>query len=392
MWHDFFSTCLLCIWCMFTHIHNMYTYTHIRTYVVKAGGTKNIFGATYHKYIEWFYHWMNSVEWKKTFKQKLIENKIPDLFPHFQPQATLQTTWKTTKRIVGKIEVLWDALPTSHSYEPLWDLSWLTGSISSFAHVPKNIVFPLNNLDQFSLPYHLPVFAIVSEHPCHHCHHPQATLSFPRPNAVGAPRGNATPRAVRGSLDKFSQTHQVQSLPVVGGFNPFEKYESNWIIPPGWGEKNIWNHHHLDLLPRYLGIASPQQHFFVTSMQHWCNSAPMLRRANITSSIKGDKVLQGKIWVELLVGSFGGVSWDHIFEQARALIPYQHTLPIPLDLTGTHWKSQLPFLMTNNDGKQVIERNTLTKKTSISNDFISFTQDLNSSTATTQPQKRPFVL
>ena len=79
-------------------------------------------------------------------------------------------------------------------------------------------------------------------------------------------------------------------------------------------------------------------------------------------------------------------------EQARALIPYQHTLPIPLDLTGTHWKSQLPFLLTNNDGKQVVERNTLTKKTSISNDFISFTQDLNSSTATTQPQKRPFVL
>ena len=31
---------------------------------------------------------------------------------------------------------------------------------------------------------------------------------------------------------------------LVGGFNPFEKYESNWIISPGFGLKikNIWNH------------------------------------------------------------------------------------------------------------------------------------------------------
>ena len=25
---------------------------------------------------------------------------------------------------------------------------------------------------------------------------------------------------------------------LVGGFNPFEKYESNWIISPGKGERN----------------------------------------------------------------------------------------------------------------------------------------------------------
>ena len=241
--------------------------------------------------------------------KKNTKNNKPDLFPHFQPQATLQTTWKTHETNCRKD---WSSLGCS-PHEPFIRASF-GSQLANWKHhklcsCAKNMLFPLNNLACHPIP---PAsFSIVSEHPCHHCHHPQATLSFPRPNAVGAPRGNATPRAVRGSLDKFSQTHQVQSLPVVGGFNPFEKYESNWIIPPGWGDFFFWNHH-LDLLPRYLGIASPHQHFFVTSMQHWCNSAPMLRRANITSSTKGDKVLQGKLWVELLVGSFCGVSWGHI--------------------------------------------------------------------------------
>jgi len=32
---------------------------------------------------------------------------------------------------------------------------------------------------------------------------------------------------------------------LVGGFNPFEKYQSNWIISPGKGEnKNLWNYYH----------------------------------------------------------------------------------------------------------------------------------------------------
>ena len=32
---------------------------------------------------------------------------------------------------------------------------------------------------------------------------------------------------------------------LVGGFNPFEKYSSNWIISPRFGVKikNAWNHH-----------------------------------------------------------------------------------------------------------------------------------------------------
>ena len=31
---------------------------------------------------------------------------------------------------------------------------------------------------------------------------------------------------------------------LVGGFNPFEKYESNWTTSPNRGEnKHIWNHH-----------------------------------------------------------------------------------------------------------------------------------------------------
>ena len=37
---------------------------------------------------------------------------------------------------------------------------------------------------------------------------------------------------------------------LVGGFNPFEKYESNWIISPSRGEnKKNWNHH-LVIIPK----------------------------------------------------------------------------------------------------------------------------------------------
>ena len=34
---------------------------------------------------------------------------------------------------------------------------------------------------------------------------------------------------------------------LVGGFNPFEKYKSNWIISPGRGENNMYLNHHLAL-------------------------------------------------------------------------------------------------------------------------------------------------
>ena len=40
-------------------------------------------------------------------------------------------------------------------------------------------------------------------------------------------------------LSKIGRVH------LVGGFNPFEKYQSNWIISPGKGEnKNLWNYYH----------------------------------------------------------------------------------------------------------------------------------------------------
>ena len=39
---------------------------------------------------------------------------------------------------------------------------------------------------------------------------------------------------------------------LVGGFNPTEKHQSNWILSPGRSEnKNIWNHH-LDLDAKFL--------------------------------------------------------------------------------------------------------------------------------------------
>ena len=49
---------------------------------------------------------------------------------------------------------------------------------------------------------------------------------------------------------KPSAKHQEVKFPkkqhvLVGGFNPFEKYESKWESSPNRGEKskNIWNHH-----------------------------------------------------------------------------------------------------------------------------------------------------
>ena len=38
---------------------------------------------------------------------------------------------------------------------------------------------------------------------------------------------------------------------LVGGFNPFEKYESNWFTSPSRGEnKNVWKHHLAIIFPR----------------------------------------------------------------------------------------------------------------------------------------------
>ena len=56
---------------------------------------------------------------------------------------------------------------------------------------------------------------------------------------------------------------------LVGGFNPFEKYESNGIISPNRGEnkKNIWNHH----LAYYYGkdqvVSTPSSHFEMMPFQ-----------------------------------------------------------------------------------------------------------------------------
>ena len=50
---------------------------------------------------------------------------------------------------------------------------------------------------------------------------------------------------------------------LVGGFNPFEKYWSNWIISPGRGEnKNVWNHH-----PVIFILYHESQCFFVVQPQ-----------------------------------------------------------------------------------------------------------------------------
>ena len=45
----------------------------------------------------------------------------------------------------------------------------------------------------------------------------------------------------------ISSMQSITSQPLVGGFNPFEKYSSNWIISQvGVKIKKVWNHH-LDL-------------------------------------------------------------------------------------------------------------------------------------------------
>ena len=47
-----------------------------------------------------------------------------------------------------------------------------------------------------------------------------------------------------GSENRSEEEEQETMFSLVGGFNPFEKYSSNWIISSGRGEnKNIWNHH-----------------------------------------------------------------------------------------------------------------------------------------------------
>ena len=46
-------------------------------------------------------------------------------------------------------------------------------------------------------------------------------------------------------MDIFGWKTPIFGDSLVGGFNPFEKYESNWIISPRIGVKikDIWNHH-----------------------------------------------------------------------------------------------------------------------------------------------------
>ena len=40
------------------------------------------------------------------------------------------------------------------------------------------------------------------------------------------------------NLDQFAGSFEPTTL--VGGFNPFEKYQSNWIIPPGGDENTTY--------------------------------------------------------------------------------------------------------------------------------------------------------
>ena len=54
----------------------------------------------------------------------------------------------------------------------------------------------------------------------------------------------------RKSLFKGTNSSCMVSLYLVGGFNPFEKYESNWESSPNGGEKSIWNHH-LDIISKW---------------------------------------------------------------------------------------------------------------------------------------------
>ena len=50
-----------------------------------------------------------------------------------------------------------------------------------------------------------------------------------------------------GQFQKKNRMEQTLHMLLVDGFNPFEKYSSNWIMKPqasGENSKNVWIHHH----------------------------------------------------------------------------------------------------------------------------------------------------
>ena len=68
---------------------------------------------------------------------------------------------------------------------------------------------------------------------------------FSFPERVGKVQLWLTGRNAKKSADGGEENKNRTKQNLVGGFNPSEKYQSNWIISPRIGVKikSIWNHH-----------------------------------------------------------------------------------------------------------------------------------------------------
>jgi len=54
-------------------------------------------------------------------------------------------------------------------------------------------------------------------------------------------------------LDIYLKFREVENVDLVGGFNPSEKYSSNWISSPNRGEnKRYLKNHHLEMFHQLL--------------------------------------------------------------------------------------------------------------------------------------------
>ena len=67
------------------------------------------------------------------------------------------------------------------------------------------------------------------------------------------------------SLHQKKCCFKVVSPNLVGGFNPFEKCSSNWIISPGMKIKHVWNHYLEPSIKKMLENGVPGNYLATTS-------------------------------------------------------------------------------------------------------------------------------
>ena len=122
-------------------------------------------------------------------------------------------------------------------------------------------------------------------------------------------------------LDIYLKFREVENVDLVGGFNPSEKYSSNWISSPNRGEnKRYLKNHHLEMFHQLL------LDWIIFCQPIWQPNRTFPTERSVPSHLAASKIIHSRGSKPVILGD----SWNSRCSSSTVVGKYESSLAPPI--------------------------------------------------------------